>query len=148
MAEKTKKNKIEKKNETSSCADRLCPFHGKDKIKIRGRTFEGTVIKKLHGRVTIMFERSLLVRKYERFEKRKTKLHARLPDCMKNEINVGDYIEIAECRPLSKIIHAVVVKKIRSATEKEEKLVEVQKEKVEEKKKVRKEIKTEGEKEE
>jgi len=131
-----KKIKTQEK-ESLSCADKLCPFHGKDKIKLRGRSFEGTVIKKLHGRITITFERSLFVPKYERYEKRKTKLHARLPDCMKNEINVGDYIEIMECRPLSKIIHAVVVKKIRGATEKEEKLVETEKEK-EEKKKVKK----------
>jgi small subunit ribosomal protein S17 len=120
------------------CSDKLCPFHGVDKIKLRGRTFEGTVIKKLHGRVTIAFERSLFVPKYERFEKRRTKLHARLPDCLKKEINVGDYIQIEECRTLSKIIHAIVTKKIRGATEKEEKLVEAVKEK-EEKKKVKKE---------
>jgi len=103
----------EKKNEKVSCADKLCPFHGSEPLKLRGRIFEGTVIKKLPGRVAIQFERMMHVPKYERYEKRKTKLHARLPDCLKDQINVGDYIKIAECRRLSKIIHFVAVEKIR-----------------------------------
>lgn len=102
-----------KKEEIVSCSDRFCPQHGREKLKLRGRTFEGTVIKKLHGRVTIQFERILKVRKYERYEKRRTKLHARLPECLEQDIGVGDLIEIAECRPLSKMIHFVVVRKIR-----------------------------------
>ena len=52
------------------------------------------------------------IQKYERYLKARTKLHARLPDCM--SINVGDYIEVGECRPLSKIIHFVVTKKIHN----------------------------------
>ena len=52
---KQKKTKIE----NVDCKDRLCPKHGDRKLKMRGRTFEGTVIKKLHGRVTIQFERML-----------------------------------------------------------------------------------------
>jgi len=82
---------------------------------MRGRTFEGTVIKKHHKRITIAFERNAYVRKYERYIKYTSKIHARLPVCMEKEINVGDYVQIKECRPLSKIIHFVVVKKIREA---------------------------------
>jgi len=33
---------------------------------------------------------------------------------MRHKIEKGDYIEVKECRPLSKIIHFCVVKKIRS----------------------------------
>lgn len=120
---KEKKN-AEKKvskigKDSKSCEDNLCPIHGSRPLRIRGRVFEGKVVKKLHGRLTILFERTLYVRKYERYEKRKTKLHARLPTCMEDEINVGDYIQIAECRPVSKLIHFVVVKKIRGKTIKE-----------------------------
>jgi small subunit ribosomal protein S17 len=140
---KEKQHKEEKNN--TSCTGKLCPFHGEDKLKLRGRIFEGTVIKKLKGRVTIAFEHSFFIPKYERYEKRQTKIHARLPQCLDKEISVGDYIQIEECRTLSKIIHAVVTKKIRGATEKEEKLVEIVKEK-EEKKKVKKENKEEEEK--
>ncbi len=92
------------------CKDRLCPKHGNKKLKMRGRTFEGEVIRVLPGRVTIQFERMLRLPKYERYEKRKTKIHARLPDCMKSEVAVGDLIEISETRAISKMIHFVVSK--------------------------------------
>lgn len=90
-------------------------------ISIRGRTFEGEVIKKFPKRIVLEFERTIYVQKYERFSKVKTRLHARLPDSLENEINVGDYIQVKECRPLSKIIHFIVIKKIRSAEAEEAK---------------------------
>jgi len=71
------------------------------------------VEKKFPRRVVIEFERMIYVRKYERYAKEKTRIHARLPDCMKEEVNVGDIIKVQECRPLSKIIHFVVIKKIK-----------------------------------
>lgn len=86
-------------------------------ISLRGRSFEGEIIKKIKDKVTVLFERFLFVRKYERYEKRKTKIHARLPKELKNEINVGDLVEIKECKPLSKTINFVVTKKIRSGNE-------------------------------
>lgn len=114
--EKTENKMKENKNNKVSCADQFCPTHGRNAVKVRGRIFEGTVIKKHPKRVKIVFERTLYVPKYERFEKRKTKVHARLPDCM-DDIVEGDYIEVQECRPLSKLIHFYVIKKIRSKTE-------------------------------
>ena len=93
------------------CNDIRCHVHGK--LKIRGKTFEGAVTKKFPKRITIEFERMIYVKKYERYARFKTKIHARLPDCMKDQINVGDYIKVQECRPLSKIIHFAVIKKIR-----------------------------------
>jgi len=109
MVEKTKKQA-----EKVECKDRLCFIHGNNKVKLRGRTFEGDVIKKLPGRVTIQFERMMKLPKYERYEKRKTKLHARLPECMKDLINVGDRIQIAETRPISKTIHFVVSRVVKA----------------------------------
>ena len=79
----------------------------------RGRTFEGFVTKKFHKRVVVEFERTVFVQKYERFYKKKTRLHARLPDALANDINIGDYIQIRECRPLSKIIHFIVLGKVK-----------------------------------
>ena len=111
MVTKTKQNTQEK--EQLECKDRLCPFHGKDKLKLRGRTLEGTVIRKFEGRVTIQFERMLKVKKYERYEKRKTKIHARLPDCLVSNINIGDLFEVSETTPISKTIHFVVSKLIK-----------------------------------
>lgn len=82
----------------------------------RGRIFEGRVIKKFPKRVVIEFERTVFVQKYERFTKKKTRIHARLPDSLNTAVHVGDHIQVQECRPLSKIIHHRVIKKIRSAT--------------------------------
>lgn len=93
-------------------SERDCPVHGS--LRARGRVFEGTVMKKFSNRVVILFERMIYVRKYERYSKSRTKIHARLPVCMENTINVGDYIKVQECRPLSKIIHFVVIEKIRN----------------------------------
>jgi len=115
----TKNKKVAKKIEEVTCKDRLCPKHGDRKLKLRGRIFEGVVVKKLNTRVTIQFERMLKLPKYERYEKRKTKIHARLPDCMKNDVNVGDLIQIAETRPISKMIHFVVSKVVRKLEVKE-----------------------------
>ena len=104
MAEKTttKKKQVE-------CNDKYCPIHGS--TSTRGRSFKGKVIRKFPKRVVIEFERTIYIKKYERYSKRKTKLHARLPECMQ-DIAVGDYIEIMECRPISKIVHFIVVNKI------------------------------------
>jgi small subunit ribosomal protein S17 len=115
---KVAKKRVAKKIEVS-CADRLCPKHGDKKLKLRGRTFEGTVIRKFSGRVTIQFDRMLKLPKYERYEKRRTKIHARLPDCMKDEVSVGDLVQIAETRPISKMIHFIVSKIIKVREKKE-----------------------------
>lgn len=114
--EKTEK-KTEKKEKTEAVAaisrdDRDCPFHGN--LKARGRVFEGKVVKKFQNRVAIEFERMVYVKKYERYSKSRTKIHARLPVCMERDIDVGDFIRVQECRPLSKIIHFVVIKKIKT----------------------------------
>jgi len=99
-----------KQKTKQECQDKLCPFHGK--MSLRGRSFKGHVIRKFPKRIVIEFERTVFIGKYERYSKRKTKLHARLPECLFNEINLGDYVEIIECRPISKIIHFIAVKKI------------------------------------
>ncbi len=84
---------------------------------LRGRTFEGFVKKKFPKRVVIEFERTVYVPKYERFYKKKTRIHSRLLDSMEADVNVGDYVEVKECRPLSKLIHSVVIRVIRKAGE-------------------------------
>lgn len=85
-------------------------------VSTRGRTFQGKVIKKFPTRVVIEFERTIYVHKYERYYKKKTKLHARLPKSI--DVNIGDIVKIREVRPLSKIIHFMVIEKINSGKEK------------------------------
>ena len=114
-SKKKKKPNMESKSAEAECNDITCHVHGN--LKARGRFFEGTVMKKFPRRVVIGFERMIYVKKYERYAKSKTKIHARLPMCMEKGINVGDYILVQECRPLSKIIHFVVISKIKNKGE-------------------------------
>lgn len=111
-----KKQKEESKPAVAGCNDSKCYIHGK--LSVRGRVFEGRVTKKFPTRIAIELERMIYSRKYERYYKSKTKIHAHLPKCMENEINIGDLIRIQETRPLSKIVHFTVIKKIKSAGEK------------------------------
>ena len=104
MAEK-KLNKQE--NETSKIVI------SEKKIYPRGRTFEGVVKKKFHKRIVIEFERMIYIKKYERYARSITRIHARLQESMEKEINVGDLIKVQECRPLSKMIHFIVIKKLK-----------------------------------
>ncbi len=106
--------KTEKKKKTESTIE-----NGKKEkvVGTRGKIFEGVVIKKFHKRLTIEFERMIYIKKYERYAKSRTKIHARLPESMEDQIKVGDLIQVRECRPLSKIIHFVVIKKIKDAEE-------------------------------
>tara|TARA_Y100000310_G_C20282217_1_gene623141 strand:+ start:68 stop:412 length:345 start_codon:yes stop_codon:yes gene_type:complete len=83
----------------------------------RGRTFEGVVKKKFPKRIVIEFERMIYISKYERYAKLRTKIHARLPEEMEKEIQLGDLVKVQECRPLSKLIHFIAIKKIKDASE-------------------------------
>ncbi|RLG15670.1 30S ribosomal protein S17 [Candidatus Pacearchaeota archaeon] len=120
--EKIKKTEGKIKNENivgANCKDKNCHIHGK--LKIRGRIFEGKVVKKFPKRVVIEFQRMVYVRKYERYARSKTKIHARLPDCMEKQIQVGDLIRIQECRPLSKLVHFAVIGKVKKENKETEK---------------------------
>ena len=109
-----KRNKIE---------ERMKKEDHSENYSLRGRKFEGHVIKKFEKRVTVGYEKVIFVKKYERYMKSYSKLHARLPENLKDKVNVGDYIQIMECRPLSKIIHFVVIKKIRDADSKASEII-------------------------
>ncbi|MBS3099953.1 30S ribosomal protein S17 [Candidatus Pacearchaeota archaeon] len=117
---KNKEVKIGKEEKQNSLA--LAP-----EISFRGRKFEGYIIRKFDNRITIEFERVKFVKKYERYAKFKTKIHARLLPQFKDAVKLGDYVQIAECRPLSKIMHHIFVKKIRDADVKQ-KIPEVKEE--------------------
>ncbi len=82
-------------------------------LPTRGRTFQGKVIKKFQKRAVIEIERTLYIQKFERYSKKKTKLHARIPEAL--EVEVGDLVKVRETRPQSKIIHFLVVEIVRKA---------------------------------
>jgi len=92
-----------------TCEDRKCPFHGE--IKLRGRVLEGTIIAaKMQKTATVEFERKIMIKKYERYAKKRTKIKAHNPDCIKAE--EGDMVKIAETRPLSKTVNFVIVENL------------------------------------
>jgi small subunit ribosomal protein S17 len=88
------------------CSDVHCPFHGT--LPVRGQVITGKVVSdRMMGSVVVRRDYLHLVRKYKRYEKRSTKIHAHNPPCLHAE--VGDLVRIAECRPLSKTKTYVVV---------------------------------------
>jgi len=77
-------------------------------ISTRGRVFEGVVISdKMRQTVTVEWERKKYDSKYERYERRRTRVKAHNPD----EINAkeGDTVRIKETRPLSKTKNFIVI---------------------------------------
>lgn len=95
-----------------SCASSRCPWHGS--LKIRGRIFRG-VVKSSRALDTAIVEWNYYqyLHKYERYERRKTRIAAHNPKCI--SARQGDTVSIGECRPLSKAKRFVVFEKLQSA---------------------------------
>ncbi len=73
----------------------------KKPLRMHGRVFVGTVIKDVfHKTTTIEFPRQVYNSKYERFQKRRTRLKVHVPDDFK--VKKGDTIKVIETRPISK----------------------------------------------
>jgi small subunit ribosomal protein S17 len=100
---------VEMEAPKKTCSDPKCPFHGS--LSVRGRAFEGVVASdRMDRTVTVNLERMHYVLKYERYERRTSKIHAHNPPCI--EARVGDKVRIMECRRLSKTKSFVVVQKL------------------------------------
>ena len=92
--------KIPAKNENNN------PFNGS--LSIRGKIFEGIVINaKAKGSVVIERESLIDFTKFKRFGRSKNKIHAHVPSNL--DVQEGDYVVAAECRPISKSVSFVVV---------------------------------------
>lgn len=88
------------------CRDPSCPWHGR--IPVRGRAFQGSVRSaKSHNTVMVEWGYHKFIPKYERYERRRSRVAAHNPPCI--HAKEGDMVIIAECRPLSKTKHFVVV---------------------------------------
>lgn len=97
---------IDVKEPSKQCQDPHCPFHGH--LKVRGRVFEGVVVTdKMEKSVVVKRDYVRLIPKYERYEKRSSKITAHNPECI--GAKSGDKVKIIECRPLSKTKTFVVV---------------------------------------
>lgn len=92
------------------CGDANCPRHGS--LKTRGAVREGKVVSARAKRMAVVeIKYSRAVPKYERMEKRRSKIHAHLPGCF--SVKVGDRVRIAECRKISKTKSHVVVEVVK-----------------------------------
>ncbi|MBI4439107.1 30S ribosomal protein S17 [Candidatus Woesearchaeota archaeon] len=90
------------------CSDVNCPFHGS--LKVRGRAFSGVISSaKMRKTASFSVERRYYVPKYQRYEKRLTRLKVHNPECL--SAKEGDRVSIMECRPLSKTKKFVIVRK-------------------------------------
>lgn len=95
-----------------TCNDPDCPFHGT--IPIRGRILEGDVINnKMQRTVTVQRNYEHFIKKYSRFERRRSNISAHNPPCI--DAMIGDHVRIAECRPLGKSVSFVVISKLKVA---------------------------------
>lgn len=95
------------------CNDKDCPFHGS--TRIRGKITQGVVVsKKSRNTVVIRQDYVQFIRKYQRYERRNSRLSCHLPECLKDEIDVGDLVRVGESRKLSKTKAFIVLEKIAS----------------------------------
>lgn len=93
-----------------TCQSSKCPWHGN--IKIRGRIFKGKVVSVRALKTAIVsWDYYNFIPKYERYERRKTRIAAHLPSCI--HAKIGDIVRIGECRPLSKSKSFVVFEIIK-----------------------------------
>lgn len=99
---------------SKGCEDSLCPFHGT--LPVRGRIMEGVVASvKMKGTIVVRKDYLSFVKKYRRYARCHSMTPAHLPPCI--EVEVGDTVKIAECRPLSKTVSFVVVERIKRKEE-------------------------------
>ena len=92
-----------------------CPFYGE--LSVRGQIIEGLVASTEMDR-TVIVEREydVFVPKYDRYMKRRSRIPAHVPGVLE-PLSVGDRVQIAECRPLSKTKSHVVVQVVEAADE-------------------------------
>ncbi|MFA4887514.1 MAG: 30S ribosomal protein S17 [Candidatus Nanoarchaeia archaeon] len=104
----TKNIGIEIEHPAKTCEDKHCAFHGK--ITLRGRQFTGQITRLNSQRTAVVqWERLLYLPKYQRYEKRRSKLQVHHPDCI--TLTIGDHVRFIECRPISKTKNFVIIGK-------------------------------------
>jgi len=101
------------KSKAEDCKDQSCPYHGI--TRIRGKIAKGVVVsKKSKNTVIIRRDYVQFIKKYQRYERRNTKLACHIPDCLTHEIDIGDLVRVGESRKISKSKAFIVLEKISS----------------------------------
>ncbi len=88
------------------CSDVHCPFHGR--LAVRGKLFDGKVTgDKARQTITLQKDAPIYFSKFKRYARGKSTIHAHVPGCI--DVESGDRVLTAECRPISKSVSYVVV---------------------------------------
>ena len=70
--------------------------------------FDGKVTSnKAKQTITLQKESPIYYMKFKRYARSKNTIHAHVPECM--DVETGDHVLTAECRPISKSVSYVVV---------------------------------------
>ena len=110
MKEKTKDLGLGIQAPTKECDDKHCAFHGS--LSLRGRMLEAEVTKvNLQKTAVVQWTRQFYLPKYQRYEKRKSRLQVHNPPCM--DIKKGDKVKVVECRPISKTKNFVIIERVQ-----------------------------------
>jgi small subunit ribosomal protein S17 len=102
---------IPPKIKAEDCKDQDCPFHGTSRI--RGKITKGIIVSK-KSKNTVIIKRDYVqfIKKYQRYERRNTRLACHLPECLIHEVELGDLVRIGESRKLSKTKSFIVLGKV------------------------------------
>jgi small subunit ribosomal protein S17 len=104
-----------KRAEDSKYHDKNCPFTGT--LPVKKEIIKGVMVKKDSSKsATIMWERSVYVPKYERYQVKKSRLRVHNPPCIDAE--VGQNVVVARTRPISKTKNHVIISIIENESSK------------------------------
>lgn len=102
---------IDVKAPKKECDDEKCPFHGR--LSVRGKIVDGIVVSDKAQKTAVIKRHYLhFIPKYERYERRHSRIAAYNPSCI--NAKTGDTVKIAECRSLSKTKKFVVIEVLKS----------------------------------
>lgn len=102
------------------CDDAKCPFHGT--LNVKDELFRGKVVKKdINRSATIQWERSIYIKKYERYDVKRSRMRVHNPMCIDAEI--GQEVIVARTRPVSKTKNHVIL----TVVNKEQNITEIKK---------------------
>jgi small subunit ribosomal protein S17 len=88
------------------CDDKKCPFHGN--LRVRGQIMDCVVAStRMDQTAVVVRERLHRIAKYDRYEKRTSRFRVHNPPCL--NLQPGDKVTVAECRPLSKTVSYVAI---------------------------------------
>ena len=109
-----KKEILGAKAPEKECTDSKCPFHGE--LNVKDELFRGKVVKKdINRSATIQWERSIYIKKYERYAVKRSRMRVHNPACIDAE--VGQEVLVARTRPVSKTKNHVILSIINKEKE-------------------------------